>query len=705
MLLFLPLYKKISIIIKSAVGVAIIAILGCLVYPFIMQTFIVNPNAQTKENSYIQTNIDATLSAYKLDNIKTQNYSAKTDTPSGALRNDTDSTTQIRLLDPTIVSPTFRQLQQNKQYYDFPETLAVDRYTIDGVKKDTVLGARDIKTSAIGDANSWVNAHTVYTHGYGVVAAYGNTTDKDGRPSFFEDNIPTEGKIGTYEPRIYFGTTSPDYSIVGNTNKNNSWELDYPDDSKKNGQQNTTYAGDGGPTISNIWSRLMFAIRFGSTDILFTNRINDNSQILFNRDPVQRVKMVAPYLTTDERVYPAVVDGSISWIIDGYTTSNNYPYAQHTNLSSVTQDSLTNDITDTGLSALNSQEINYIRNSVKAVVNAYTGKVTLYAWDVNDPILQTYAKIYKNTLHPMSEISSNLMSHLRYPESLFKVQRSMLSTYHITDASSYYSGQGFWKIPSDPTKETSKVNQPPYYLTMKMPGQDNATFSLSSTYIPIGSGKDSRNILTGFLAVNSETGNQAGKVAPDYGQLRLLQLPQSSTVSGPGQVQNLFNSDATVQSVLRLLRDGGSQVINGNLLTLPVGGGLLYVEPVYVQSSTGTQFPSLQKVLVSFGDKVGFSNTLGGALDQIFSGDSGALTTKNQTTVNNNTNTNNNTKKTTNNSTKTTKKTSTALTNALKDAAAAIKDSNKAMKNGDWTQYGKAQKRLSDAIDKAMKSK
>jgi uncharacterized membrane protein (UPF0182 family) len=277
------------------------------------------------------------------------------------------------------------------------------------------------------------------------------------------------------------------------------------------------------------------------------------------------------------------------------------------------------------LRPLEAQNVNYMRNSVKAVVDAYDGSVTLYTWDDADPVLETWAGVYNNTLAPMSEISGELMSHLRYPESLFKVQRTLLATYHVTDAAAFYTSQGFWRTPADPTRsENEEQFQPPYYLTLKMPDQEEAVFSLTSTYIPIGVGTNQRNILTGFLAVNSETGNQAGKVDPGYGKLRLLQLPQSATVSGPGQVQNLFNSDPAVQTTLNLLRTGGSEVTNGNLLTLPVGGGLLYVQPVYVQSSSGTSFPSLQKVLVAFGEKVGFANTLNEALDQVFGGDSGA---------------------------------------------------------------------------------
>ncbi|MDR1152812.1 MAG: UPF0182 family protein, partial [Bifidobacteriaceae bacterium] len=610
-----------------ALGVGLMLVSGLAIgwaYPALVQTFLVNPNAQAKESPYIQRNIDATLAAYGLEDVEIAAYSAKTTAEAGALRDDAESTASIRLLDPTVVPPTFRQLQQNKQYYDFSDVLAVDRYEIEGQKRDTVIAVRDVKLSGV-DASSqtWVNQHTVYTHGYGVVAAYGNTTNTDGRPAFYEGDIPPVGELGDYEPRVYFGQSSPEYSIVGAPDGAEPWELDYPDDAAPQGQKNTTYSGDGGPRVGTIVNKVLYALKFASTNILFSDRVTSESQILYDRDPGMRVKKVAPYLTLDERVYPAVVDGRVVWVVDGYTTTSGYPYSRFQDLGDVTRDSLTAATLATGLRPIEPQTINYMRNSVKAVVDAYDGSVTLYAWDMSDPLLQAWSSVYGNTLTPISEISSALMSHLRYPESLFKMQRSLLATYHVQDATAFYSGQGFWRTPSDPTKADNV--QPPYYLTLKMPSQDDATFSLTSTYIPIGTGANDRNILTGFLAVNSETGSTAGEVDPDYGKLRLLQLPQSATVSGPGQVQNLFNSNATVQETLRLLRDGGSQVINGNLLTLPVGGGLLYVQPVYVQSATGTQFPSLQKVLVSFGDKVGFADTLNEALDQVFSGDSGAV--------------------------------------------------------------------------------
>jgi len=609
-----------------AVGVGLTVVAGLAIgwaYPALIQTFSVNPNAQAKEAPYIQRNIDATLTAYGLDKVEMTSYAAKTSAEAGALREDAESTASIRLLDPTVVPPTFRQLQQNKQYYDFPSILAVDRYEVDDEKRDTVIAVRDLKMGGIDQASqTWVNLHTVYTHGYGVVAAFGNTTDTDGRPAFYEGGIPPQGALGTYEPRIYFGTTSPNYSIVGAPKDAGPWELDHPDDSAAQGQKNNTYQGKGGPSIGNPLVKLLYAVKFGSTNILFSDRVTSESQILYDRDPRIRVSKVAPYLTLDERVYPAVVDGRVVWVVDGYTTTEAYPYSAFEDISEVTRDALTVMSGVAGLTPQASQKINYIRNSVKAVVDAYDGSVTLYAWDAEDPLLKAWSGVYGGTVTPMSEISGELMSHLRYPESLFKVQRNLLARYHVTDAAAFYSGQGFWRTPNDPTQD--QVPQPPYYLTLKMPNQDEAVFSLTSTYIPIGTGQNDRNILTGFLAVDSETGNTKGTPASGYGKLRLLQLPQSATVSGPGQVQNLFNSYPEAQETLNILRQGGSDVISGNLLTLPVGGGLLYVQPVYVQSKTGTRFPSLQKVFASFGDKVGYADTLDKALDQVFAGDSGA---------------------------------------------------------------------------------
>ena len=347
--------------------------------------------------------------------------------------------------------------------------------------------------------------------------------------------------------------------------------------------------------------------------------MTSDSQILYDRDPRDRVQKVAPYLTLDGRAYPAVVDERVVWIVDGYTTSDQYPYSEPKSLDDATTDSLTE--TSETIQALQPKTANYIRNSVKATVDAYDGSVTLYAWDAEDPILKAWDSVFPSTLEPMSSIKGSLMSHLRYPEDLFKVQRSLLARYHVTNAGQFFSGNDFWANPNDPTSSVA-VPQPPYYLTLRMPDQDEASFSLMSSFIPTGN--NARNVLTGYLAVDAEAGNEDGKPSADYGKMRLLELPRDSTVPGPGQVNNNFVADPDVSNELNILGRGDSQVVRGNLLTLPMGGGLLYVQPVYVQARSGTTFPLLQRVLVAFGDDIGFADTLDGALDQVFGGDSGA---------------------------------------------------------------------------------
>jgi len=674
------------------VGIALMAVSALIIgwaYPALIQRFQVTPNAQELEAEFIQRNIDATKIAFGLQDVEVHAYNAITDTSPGQLRTDAETTASIRLLDPAIVSPTFRQLQQNKQYYDFADVLSVDRYLIDGQLRDTVIAVRELNLAGLGaDQRSWVNDHTVFTHGFGVVAAFGNENNLDGRPTFYQGGIPSIGELGEFEPRIYFGQMSPSYSIVGAPEGTAPWELDYPDDAA-GGQVNTTYTGDGGPAIGGLLNRLLFAIKFADEEILFSERVTPESQILFDRDPRTRVEKVAPYLTLDGRVYPAVVDGSVVWIVDAYTTSDQYPYSAIRDLQVVTADSLST--TATAIADAEYQNVNYMRNSVKAVVDAYDGSVTLYAWDPEDPILQAWQSVFPNTIRPLEEISGELMSHLRYPEDLFKVQRQLLSQYHVQDAREFYSGQDFWANSPDPTRTGL---QPPYYLTLQMPEQERPTFSLMSTFIP--GGNTDRNVLTGFLAVNAEPGNTPGEIDSDYGQLRLLELARSATVPGPGQVQNNFNADPTVSTQLNLLRQGGSDVINGNLLTLPVGGGLLYVQPVYVQSAAGTQYPLLQKVLVAFGDKIGFADTLGEALDQVFGGDSGAETHDEGAQLEPSA------EDPTTDEPTATLDAQARLTAALEQARIAMIEADAALQAGDFAAYGAAQDKLRAALTDAL---
>lgn len=652
-------------------------VLGQL-YPWAIQNFQVGPNERTLEAPFIQRNIEATTLAYGLDKIESIEYDAKTTASAGALRKDADTTANIRIIDPYLVSPSFRQLEQIKQYYGFTNHLDVSRYQIDGKVQDTVLAVRELNQSGLGDSQSWYNNVIVYTHGYGLVAAYGNQGSADGQPVFLQASIPSEGKLGKFEPRIYFGEQSPGYSIVGAPKGATDRELDYPGGADGADQTYTTFTGNGGPKLDNIVKRLSYALKFQSEQILLSDAITNDSQILYDRNPIDRVQAVAPYLTLDSDTYPAVVDGRVVWIVDGYTTSSQYPYSRAESFDESIRDS-------SGEYSSGNPDINYIRNSVKATVDAYDGSVKLYAWDATDPILQVWQKVFPNTLLPVSEMSGSLMSQVRYPADLFKVQRSILGQYHVKEAGAFYSQQDAWMTPNDPISDTG-LQQPPYYLTMKAPGTEQPSYSLYSTFIPRSTGESTRNVLTGYLVVNSDAGSTAGKVADGYGKLRLLTLPRTTIVPGPGQVQNSFSVDPEVSRLLNLLRQGSTKVLNGNLLTLPVGGGLLYVQPVYIQSTGETSFPLLKKILVAFGDQIAFEDTLDGALNALFGGNAGVDTPDPGTDP----------------GTSTPGTANPAVAKALAAAKAAFAAKIAAMKAGDWTAYGEADKALQAALDAAI---
>ena len=601
-------------------GVALMVIASVLiagVYPAAIQQFQVKPSESTKEAPFIQRNIDATRDAYGLTNVEVMDYQATVTTSAGQLANDAATIANIRLMDPNVLSATFRQLQQIKPYYAFADSLDIDRYKIDGKERDVVVAVRELNIDG-NPSRNWINDHLVYTHGFGMVGAFGNTVDADGKPTFTVGDIPPTKGLGEFEPRIYFGENVPDYSIIGGPAASNPVELDYPDDKSTNGQKNYTYTGEGGVPMGSLFTRLLFAIKYQEQRIVLSNLINSESKILFNRNPRERIAKVAPWLTLDGDPYPAIIDGKILWIIDGYTTSAGYPNSRVVNLAN-TGDALTS--RSNAVSSLDDRNVNYIRNSVKATVDAYDGTVSLYQWDEKDPVLATWSKAFPGTVKPRSEISSELLAHVRYPEDMFRVQRDILSAYHVTTADAFYGGQDFWRVPLDPSSFGSNSgNQPPYYLTMQIPGQTKPTFSLYTPFVPRGG----RENLTALAVVNSDAGDE-------YGKITVLQLPRSTNIAGPSQVSSNFEAKPEVATSLSLLRQGGSDVVLGNLLTLPVGKGLLYVQPVYVRATGNTAaYPLLQKVLVSFGDQIGFSETLQGALDQVFGGNSGTTVSDNQ---------------------------------------------------------------------------
>lgn len=607
-------------LIATAVLVAASLVVG-IAYPWFVNTVQVRPNQLALESPYFERSLEGTKAAYGIDGLEKMDFRARTEVSPGQLRADAETTAQVRIMDPAIIGPTVRQLEQYRGYYQFADPLDVDRYDIDDVSQDTIVSVRELNVGQLGAADTWFNATLVYTHGYGIVVAKGNARTVDGNPEFLERGIPATGFLSEregFQPRVYFGEYSPPYSIVGGPEGGEDIEFDHPTGAEGAGETKTTFTGDGGPSVGSVFNRMIYALKFQSEQIIFSDAINEDSQILYDRDPALRVQKVAPYLELDSDPYPTVVDGRVQWVIDGYTLSANYPYSSVVSLSSAIADS-NNQAPRFAL-----DNINYIRNSVKATVDAYDGSVTLYAWDTEDPVLQSWQKVYPSTLKSVKEMSAQLMSHVRYPTDLFKVQRAMLGTYHVDDAASFYRSDNRWETPNDP--QDQQRLQPPYYLTMQMPGQEAPSFSMFTSFIPSSEGGNARNVLMGYLAVDSNAGAEEGVKSEGYGKLRMLEIDADTTVPGPGQVQNTFDSDQTISSQMNLLRQGQSEVLNGNLLTLPVGGGLLYVQPVFVQASSGTQLPKLRKILVAFGDEVAFEDTLNDALNSLFAGDSGANT-------------------------------------------------------------------------------
>lgn len=601
-----------------SVGLALLALSAVLlgmIWPAIVQNVQVNPSEADKENPYLQKNIDATREAYGLSDVETSEYAASSSSESDAAqwRAVTAQLTNAPVVDPLQVRDTFQQRQQVRSYYNVPKVLDVDRYELDGKDVPLVLGVRELDQSGIptGDQN-WSNLHTVYTHGEGLIAAYANriatADDPNGRIAWAEGiGSGNSGRTDlshaeAFETRVYYGELSPSYSIVGKSKGGNDVELGLANVGSSGQDQRTTYDGKGGVAIGGTFNQLMYAIKFGEPNFLLSGRVNGSSKVLYNRTPVERVEKVAPWLTVDSDPYPAVVDGRIQWIVDGYTTTDKYPNAQRDSFESMTDDSLQQE--NVGIQTIPTDEINYMRSAVKATVDAYDGTVTLYQWDEDDPILKTWMKVFPDSIKPKSAITEELLEHIRYPEDLFKVQRYQLARYHVTDAGAFYSGNNRWEVPEDPNS-SRQVFQPPYRLFATGEGDSaDSDWSLTSVFVPYRKGS-----LASYLQVNSDA------TRDDFGQLRLLEMADQSA-QGPGQVVNEMKQDPAVVNTLQDLNvNKDTPPRYGNLLTLPVEGGLVYVQPVYALRTTGAgSFPILQYVIVKYGDEVGIASTLPSAL-------------------------------------------------------------------------------------------
>ncbi|MFC4127685.1 UPF0182 family protein [Nocardia rhizosphaerae] len=593
------------------------------VWPLAVEQFSVRPNAADMESRYIERNIAATRQAYGIgaDRVEYEPYPGVGATPPPQVPADATTIADIRLLDPAVLSRTFTQQQQLKNFYSFPENLDLDRYRIDGRLRDYVVAVRELTPEALsGNQTHWVNRHTVYTHGDGFVAAPANRVNAAVRDATADSSASNSGYpiyavsdiaslpggrqvIPVAQPRIYYGEvisrTDPDYAIVGGGGDPREYDTD---------TTKYTYTGAGGVPIGNWLNRFAFATAYTERNILFARAIGSDSKIIFHRAPGERVELVAPWLTVDGNPYPAVVDGRIVWIVDAYTTIDGYPYAARSTLGTPTEFGA---------------EISYVRNSVKATVDAYDGTVTLYQVDRTDPVLAAWMRVFPGTVEPESAISPDLRAHFRYPEDLFVVQREMLARYHVDDPREFFTNNAFWSVPSDPTVDANP-QQPPFYVLLGDPETAQPSFRLASAMVGFR-----REFLSAYISVRSDP--------EEYGRFHILQLPTDTLTQGPQQIQNSMISDTRVASE-RTLLERSNRIQYGNLITLPIAnGGVLYVEPLFTEristTPNGSTFPQLARVLVSYrepgtgGVRVGYAPTLAEALDQVFGPETGNMAT------------------------------------------------------------------------------
>ena len=610
------------------------------IYPQYVQWAEVGPNESSKERPYIDRNIDATLRAYNLREVEVQRFTPTTGADDVTLAGAEPTIRNIRLWDPaaSLAGQTFEQLQRIRPYYAIDD-IDVDRYQIGGELTQVNIGARSINPDDI-PGESWEAAHLAYTHGYGVVLAPSNASQGT-EPEFLVGNVPPEidprvqdSGFRMERPAIYFGEDLEGYVVVG-TNRE---EIDFQDEDTT---QRTTYSGDDGVPANSLLRRAAFALRFGDLNPLISDFMTDESKVVFQRDVVDRVQTLAPFLHADADPYPAVVDGDVTWVVDLYTTTSRYPYAQEADTDQVTDES--------GLK----HDFNYVRNSVKATVDAYDGTVTFYVFDEDDPIIEAYQEAFPDLFTPRSEMSDELRAHLRYPEDLFRIQTGIYGRYHLDDPDDFFNQDDAWRVARDPgtagadpsTQVTNEAGEAtgeeraariaPYYQLLQLPqgeaaqagqagqegeaagGGEAATTAASEVemvmmrpFVP-AAGDDSTPLLTAFMAARMDGDN--------YGQLQVYEMSSADLPPGPGTAASTIGADETVSLLKNRLGTGGSEVRLGNLLLVPIDNALLYVQPFYVVSDDPSrQLPQLERVIVAFGDDVVIEDTLAAALTQLF---------------------------------------------------------------------------------------
>ena len=585
------------------VGISLLvvtSILLGLIWPAFVQRFQVDPNRPDKEAPYIAANILATRAAYDLNQVTVTRQRAAPATAE-SVQQMIDATTSTPVVDPALISGAFQQTQAGFGYYTVNDVLDVDHYPIDGTDRALVLGARELDQAGISAGNrNWSNLHTVYTHGSGMIAAFGNQRPPDNTVQspdveWAQGQDPGQDSLvratGPFERAIYFGEGSPDYSIVGAAPGAPPTELDL---TAQGGQSHTTYAGGGGVGVGGFFHKLMYAIKFGDANFLLSSRVGPDSRVLYYRDPATRVEKVAPWLTLDSDIYPAVVGGRILWVVDGYTTTDQYPQSERDSFSTMTSDSVAR---PPGVRTLPTDQINYMRNAVKATVDAYTGQVKLYAWDESDPILQAWRSAFPGTVLDRNQIPSDLLAHLRYPGDMFKAQRYQFARYHV-NAGDFFTANKQWQVSPDSIRKDQ--NQAPIRMFVPDPKTGQETWSLTSSYVPNG-----KTNLAGFVSANSDP------TTPGYGTVTVEQ-PRDANVPGPAQAYSQLISDPQITRKTQSFRLGDATPRYGNVVSVPLQSGLMYVVPVYAtrQQSDTASYLTLRYVMVSYGGKAGIGDTL-----------------------------------------------------------------------------------------------
>ncbi len=550
---------------------AVVLISG--IYPALVQRFQVEPNELERERPYIEHNINYTNAAFALDRIKEQPFPADESLTIEDITSNEMTISNIRLWDPRPLKDTYNQIQSIRLYYDFND-VDIDRYTIDGVYRQVMLSARELSAEKLAaQAQTWVNRKLQFTHGYGVVLSPVNEITSQGLPNLLLKDIPPVGSFTIDRPQIYFGEKTNDYVIV----KTKTQEFDYP-----SGDDNVygSYEGKGGVNLDGFFRRLLYAWQFGDLNLLISNELNPESRVLYYRNISNRVKHLAPFLELDADPYLVIMDGRLLWIQDAYTTSNRYPYSEPLG-----------------------GGLNYIRNSVKAVIDAYDGNVIFYVTDPEDALIRTYQSIFPDLFVPGEQMPQSLRDHLRYPEDMFNIQASVYRSYHMRDVRVFYNKEDLWAVPRE-VYFGSEQTMESYHIIMRLPGEEKEEFLLMLPFTPVN-----KNNTIGWLAARSDGDN--------YGTLIAYLFPKEKLVYGPSQIENRIGQDTVITEQLALWGRGGSRVIRGNLLLIPIGTSILYVEPLFLQAEGGG-LPELKRVIVVAGDKIAMEPTLQESLTAIF---------------------------------------------------------------------------------------